>query len=679
MGCTSELGGNSGVLWIVESQADLDHILKYGPTPPYAVVMTRSHYTRQNLLAFRDHLDRVAGVILIDKHDTDSQQRQVAFSPEDTCPNRYSGLYVNDTSFQGCKKNSWIKESQVSGLLYDDLPYPIFFMKEKKSVEELTSCFKDNNLVKDSSKREQDMYPLCSVQLDSFMLAASNTKACLSSHSLVDELLQTNGIRCATVENQNIFAYFKPTRGFVTPAADDKYVLPSTLDPQTTVLVVAKLSSLSMFSEISPGADSTISSIITLLAVSEALGKVRKSDAVTRSKRNIAFALLDSEPFDYTGSSRMVATMASNTFPNPMFRRKNLNITETVQNINLTSIDFIIDLDQLANYPHSNQLFLHSDPNEKSGAEKLKKLRNVLSEAAKSADLSLKLDDTSMPIPPSPVQEFIRRSRSQNTDKNLLGVVLSNYEQNFNNLFYHSIYDDRDNIFQSSREKLAEHLTKVATFLARGIYELAFDNENTDEIKADSSTIDELLTCYLIDANCDLFTKVWQAGQKLPEGPVQTYNDPTRQSDDMNGAITTHLLSYFLSDKYPELNSSRCAQENEKSYIFNYQYINGKNTVDSQSGLCIASQVFNTRSDSPAFEITEDGLRINPEYPAWTISFSSIRHPVRIYLEPSLLHQWALVCLGLVITVVSFLTVHQFRDSISKMEGVMNSQPVTST
>lgn len=679
MGCTSELGGNTGIVWFVESTQDLDHILSKGPTPPYTAVLTHEFYTRQNLLSFRDRVGRVAGVIFIDGSNH-SNQRTTPFSPEDTCPNRYSGLYVNDTDFRDCKKNVWQKESQVSGLLYDDIPYPIFYINDKKSIDSLVSCFNDFNLAKQTNKREQGYFPFCSVQLDSFMLAASNSKSCLTSHSLVDELLQTNGIRCATVENQNVFGYLKPTKGLVTPSTDNRYVLPSTVDPKSIVLVIAKLSSVSMFTEISPGADSTITSIITLLAVAEALGKVKSNAEVTKSNRNVAFALLDSEPFDYTGSSRMVANMADNTFPNSIFKQRATNITETVQNMNLTSIDYIIDLDQLALYPNSDTIYLHSDPLEKKNENKLRLLKDLMSSLAKESDLKLEAINDPIPLPPTSVQEFLRKSRKLNTDSELVGVVLGNYGKTYNNLFYNSMYDDSKNIDQVSREKLVGHLTKIASFVAKSVFKLAFKDEKTESVAADSATVEELLSCYLLDANCVLFTKVWQAGLKLPDGPVQTYNDPTKQSDDMNGAITTHLLSYFLSDKYPEYNISRCALENKESYVYNYQYINGISTqAKEDSGLCIGSQVFNTRSDSPAFVLGENSLIIDQEYAAWTISLNSIRYPVRIFLQPSTLHQWAIFLLGVLTTVISFLVVYQLKISMAKMSVGPRSQPVTST
>lgn len=109
VGCSSELGGNVGVLWVVSDDGDIEHVIKKGPTPPYVIALRHAHFTRKNLLSFKTMPDRVAGVIFL----VDANEISEPFSPDDTCPNRYSGLYVNNTSLSECKKNVWQVESPV--------------------------------------------------------------------------------------------------------------------------------------------------------------------------------------------------------------------------------------------------------------------------------------------------------------------------------------------------------------------------------------------------------------------------------------------------------------------------------------------------------------------------------------------------------------------------------------
>lgn len=679
MGCSSNLGGNLGVLWMIQEPRDINHVLTDGPTPPYIVVLERRDYTRKNILTFKEHRHRVAGVIFLDRDHDDSRLRSTPFSPEDVCPNRYSGLYANDSKYENCKQNAWQQESPVSGLLYDDIPFPIFLINDKKSVSEIETCFNDYNILK--LDRSQAAYPLCGVQLDSFMTAAGNSDICMNSHSYVDELLQSDGRRCFHVSNKNIYAYYKPAIGNATYNERTKLYTPDVVPSESVILLVTKLSSLSMFSEISPGADSTLTSIITLLAVAEALGRVKNKPEVVESERNIAFVVLDSEPFDYTGSNRMLYEMKRNNFPlSPYDLQFEVNSThETVQNLNLSSIDLVINLDQIASYPNEGSIYLHSDPENKD-TDKLERIFDVMQKVSKKEDVKLNQVDRKLPLPPASVQQFIKASRTPEKDSRLMGMVLSNYDRTYSNLFYHSIYDDSHNIDQVSREKLIDHISKVASFVAKSLYKLSFRGQ-PDVVSVDKNIIKQLLHCYIAEADCELFTRALDAGQKLPKEPIQTYKDPTKRSDDMNGAITANLLAYFIGDKMTQYNISECYRENYRSLTYSYKYVNGKGEPirDHTSGECIRSQVVMLSATSPAFQLGEYGYIINQSYPAWTVSLNSIRNPVRLYLVPSPLYQWSMFVFGVVMTIASFMIVHQIKTAIIRMKSEPEMQQDVST
>lgn len=683
MGCTSKLGGNSGVIWYVEHEVDIEHILNNGPTPPYIAVLNRKFFTRDYLLAFRAKPDRVAGVIFLDRaqeHETKTPFDS-PFSPEDRCPNRYSGLYVNDTQYGDCKQNLWQVESQVSGLLYDDIPYPIFLVNQQNSILAISSCFNDHNRVAGIGEKKQATYPLCSMQMDSFMTAAGDAETCLNSHSFVDDLLQTSGRRCLNVDNQNIFAYYKTATGPLHPVDKLNRAKPDVAEAQSVVLLVAKLSSLSMFTDLSPGADSTVTPIVTMLAVADALGRVKSDEEVQKSKRNIAFAFLDSEPFDYTGSSAMVYSMTKNNFPNSLFVWTGANETIAIQNINLTSIDYVINLDQLASYPGADAIHLHYDPLSRDD-EKLGNAVKIMQNVASEEKVNLQEAGQNVPMPPGPVHEFIRQSQSLLKEKRPMGLLLSNYEKTYTNMFYHSIFDDKQNVNQIKKDELTNHLSRVASLVARSVYELTF-KARSDKVTVDKQLVDQLLQCYLVDASCNLFTRAWQAGQKLPPHPIQTFKDPIKQSDDMNGAITSSLLAYFVGDKLPDFNFTRCARENAESFIYSYEYVNGKDSpvTDLVSGLCVRSQVQKISAQSPAFKVNQETnyIEVNPKYPAWTMSLNTIRNPVRLFLRPSPIYQWCVFATGILVTLMAFLVVRHISASISTLKSEGNSSLVTST
>lgn len=655
MGCTSDLGGNHGVVWEVSTDQDLKHVTETGPTPPYIVILNQRYYTRDNLLSFKR--DRIAGVVLMNE----TNRPEPPFSPEDTCQNRYSGLYVNDTKYGGCEKNTWLDESTISGLLNDDIPYPIFYINRQDSQRAIRNCI-EKNYVLNGLKKTQSSYPLCGMQLDSFMIAAKDTPTCLPSDSILDELLQSSGRRCINVENYNIFAYYKTSKG--NPVLVDGKFKPEIIKHNTVVLLTSRLSSVSMFTDISPAADSTISSIVTLLAVAEALAEdtIRVRNEVNQTDRNIAFAFLDSEPFDYLGSLRMSFDMQKNSFPILSF-----DMTESspaIQNLAVTSLDYVIDLNQLALHEDSDKVYLHLDPS-RLDHPKLDKLTKALKQAADGLKMSL-MEVKDLPLPPSSVQQFILRSPE---DSKLLGAVLSNYRGRFVNQYYHSIFDDLDNIkFNQQKDKLVDHLTTVSSIVATAAYELAF--KEYIPIRTNKDTIENLLNCYLINAECGLFTKAWYAGSSLPRGPVMTFHDPTRNLGYINGEITTNLLAYFLGEKTP-LNATECARENKKSHIYEYLYVNGKSEPvdDRKSGLCIRSQAIKSEIHSPAYEQTDGRLTINESYPTWSISHDNIRNPARIFMMPSPVYQYTVFFSGIVITLISFIVVHSMKRLMSTIDS----------
>ena len=84
----------------------------------------------------------------------------------------------------------------------------------------------------------------------------------------------------------------------------------------SVVVLSARLDSFSMFDNLSPGADSALTSVVTLLSVANTLAKI-KSEIIAKAnnKTNVLFALFDGEAFDYIGSSRVVYDMNMGKFP----------------------------------------------------------------------------------------------------------------------------------------------------------------------------------------------------------------------------------------------------------------------------------------------------------------------------------------------------------------------------
>lgn len=122
---------------------------------------------------------------------------------------------------------------------------------------------------------------------------------------------------------------------------------------QSVAIVAARLDAASMFQDLSPGALSTATSIVTLMTTANLISEMLPyNDAVNYSKffnlilfveiqciiflylsfknfihlyytflaKNIMFILFNGEAYDYIGSSRMVYDMLNGNFPNDIIK-----------------------------------------------------------------------------------------------------------------------------------------------------------------------------------------------------------------------------------------------------------------------------------------------------------------------------------------------------------------------
>jgi len=86
--------------------------------------------------------DRISGVIVLD--DESNISRPDPYSPDSSCPNEEFDLYVNDTTYGHCAKQKWnvVDQNYNNGLMFNDWPFPIYFIKNKTSIDDIqeVSC-----------------------------------------------------------------------------------------------------------------------------------------------------------------------------------------------------------------------------------------------------------------------------------------------------------------------------------------------------------------------------------------------------------------------------------------------------------------------------------------------------------------------------------------------------------
>lgn len=108
--------GSVGVIHVVENEADVEWLEVNGTAAPYMVVLSFDMFTIKTLKRLKNS-NKVSGVLLI---KTNSEKPSY-YSPDDSCPNRYSGYKSCDPA------EPW--NPHGSSLLLEDWPFPMFYIQ----------------------------------------------------------------------------------------------------------------------------------------------------------------------------------------------------------------------------------------------------------------------------------------------------------------------------------------------------------------------------------------------------------------------------------------------------------------------------------------------------------------------------------------------------------------------
>ncbi|KYN07730.1 PREDICTED: nicastrin [Cyphomyrmex costatus] len=339
-GCSSSRSGSVGVIHLLEVEDDIAWLEKNATAGPYTVVLPFALFNRTMLLRLKN-TNNINGVLLT--KDT-SHERPFKYSPEDQCPNRYSGYKKCNSS------DPW--NPFGTALLFEDWPFPMFYTDNQTVLEAIKTCFWTHNA---HDLETQYQRSLCALEMKSFMYAAVNSESCIKRTDFV--------------------LNFNPTQ-FCDPLGDRNIHWPlAPLDENnnTVIMVTARLDASSLFDGVSPGAGNVVTGLVTLLATAYYLNFLN----ATVDKTNVVFSLLNGEAFDYIGSSRMVFDLKHNNF-------------NALGGINLKFDDIlsVIEFDQLG----QGEIFLHTNGKD-----------NIINHLQKKLNAKIRRGS----VPPTSVQSFL--------------------------------------------------------------------------------------------------------------------------------------------------------------------------------------------------------------------------------------------------------------------------------
>jgi nicastrin len=567
---------------------------------------------------------RVNGILLRYYDNDTSQPDDIEyFSAERKCPNRGFGI-------EGCADDMpWNNFTNGTSLSFTDFgDFPIFALPNHTFTDVL-ECYEEHNTNGDGGIID---YPLCAAEMVADMLTAKDTETCFRRGDLLTN--QVNGVQlCDPLGDQNVW-------GSIFNLTEERL-------GRGAIMLATKLDSIAFFPYLSWGANNELAGVATLMAVLETIGNLKREGNLTQTDRPILFAFFHGESWDYIGSSRMIYDMEQGLFPDfdPKFSHD--VITDYLELTNLG----LYEGDPPITYYHS----ITSSP----------LLETLIDLAANASNLNLSAS-TREDLPVASLQRFLRRNAS------FSGVVLSDFNNVFRNKFYGSRYDNVGNFNDSTLDSVAQQLADLASLITEAVVIQARGNSDPDNYTANPETIKNILTCFLVGTDCELFQSVLthDRAQELEPKPLHRYIsvDTTINSETI---ITYALAASFTgvrlnsSDGSETMPCSECSdlaqqlsEEDSQVTVVQQQY-NGS----SDLCYCVKSFVHNHTAVSPAF-VEKDYS--SHEYSTWVESRWRFIN-LRIYLVTYRLQEVAFFFCGLAMIFITLLVAVQGSRKSNKI------------
>ncbi|KAJ6637135.1 Nicastrin [Pseudolycoriella hygida] len=631
-GCTSSYGGSVGVLHYIKTPDDFEFVLKDPPSPPYAVMVTPQLFTREYLIRLKDS-PHISTIVLIKSVNETLAQ----FSQELKCPNQFSGIDSNSCDID---KPETIWNPYGTGLLHENFPFPIYYVSEEAEIAKLVDCFDKFNSFDVANQHNR---PLCSIQVNSFMSAAVNSEVCLRRTNYANNLSATRF--CDPLQSRNIFATLFPRE---TVSQEDRKVQKD----EKLVLVTARIDTTSMFDGIGAGAMDSLIPFATIVSTAHLLAKLLPEREASNNS-NVLFVLFNGESYDFIGSQRFVYDINKGYFPSKIQATNQISFENIVMMIDIGLLD---DLHRFTVF-HVEEF--------KAATDLVKLLETYSQKFAFNISTTSKVTQN---LPPTSAQSFLRENRT------FPAMVLSS---NPLNRFYHSIFDDQDNIkfkyFNTTQDftvaaainntmgfpadSIQMAIRNASTVLAAALYEKVTEHTYRGNQGSNLILIDELLYCFLISSDCPLFRA---AGPK--NMPARPEAPPPPRYVSVQG-LYTHETARWTFRIFGFLIGQTVPIEEQNCTVLPMFWFPGFNGT----GSCHYTTQNFSQAYSPAF-VEENYDWKSGKYSTWTESTWRELN-ARIFLKPSSTHEAKTLAVGFVVMIVSFVLVFLFNSKSDILFG----------
>ncbi|KAG0303492.1 hypothetical protein BGZ98_006581 [Dissophora globulifera] len=339
-------------------------------------------------------------------------------------------------------------------------------------------------------------YPLKSLQFHSFMWAAQDTGTCLRKGW------------CTPVGGASVWS----TPSFNISSSDNKPI----------IVISAAMDSRSLFHDLTLGVESSISGMVTVLAVAEALS--RSSIPLDTMQKHILYTLFTAEAWGFSGSQRFVQDISSpvnciklpasgSGCTYPFFSDLDF------QHINPANIDVILEAGQVGGITSpaggSPTLYAHIDNLQPTASAALLTqvvqvgsgaLGNTTTPPATNAAVPVQAangDGTQRGLPPSSAMSFLKARATIPT------VVLTDYQKQMSSFTSQDLDDTWDPVNTvNAIQQAASVISKTAWMQAQGVNDATLmtpaQQQAIGSIQVNVQLVQDLLFCLTRNYSCPL-------------------------------------------------------------------------------------------------------------------------------------------------------------------------------
>lgn len=478
---------------------------------PYVAVMEEEMLTAQSLdtlLAARGQL--LQGVLVLNStSNEDGGQSASYYSPDSVTPNGYGTPSANINNY-GNNAYQWNPKGQDL-FNYDMHGIPMAYVLESEVSQSLRQeAMSDSQAADDAIVAEFNYY---------MGPEGINSVECLGWK---DAATNDWNPKCLPLAGTSVWAAAGSPPNPNSNSNSNNNGNNNNNNKRPAVVLAAGMDSTSLFHDVSPGANTAASNILTVLMAAKLIGQSVSDNTLDNLPNRIVMALFEGESYGFVGSRSFLRDVAYPGFQcdgNLVYAVPRLGeksdwaclspLRPSLRFSSIGKIKGMLSVDQVGHLVGDGVMYVHADNNnDNMGGFMASALKYAGTNDYSVASASNNNNNNAYPYPPSPLTSLLQLSGG-----GVGGAVLTGYDYAFTNKVPYHSHRDSAGLVSISLDSIAA----AATIVARGILAAAYDDGSYDyetagqyaanaigELAANDEDLVALADCLLYNGECSM-------------------------------------------------------------------------------------------------------------------------------------------------------------------------------